>query len=361
MAENIRKYRKERGMTQEELAEKLNLTLGTISKWERGSSEPELSYLMQLAQIFHVSVDALIGFSIRSNNADALVDKIDKLLEDYDFDDAKKECEAAILIYPNHFKVVYEVACAYNMIGTVMNEKEALRAAIKHFRHSLDLFAQNTDPRNSVTGIKNQIAFCYLAVNETQKGIDELKKNNVCGINDADIANNLITVLMQDEEGLEYALKAFAGHAAKLITVLFSIMSYYLNEKKYDKGIFAADWTLNYLRSFKIESDKNSFVEKYVASTLLVKAVCMDAKGDWEQAEKTMDEAFLSADDFDRDPSFNTRNIVFLENVESGSVYDSLGITAKTGLLRIMDEFHFKERVSERFCEHFKKKIEKEG
>ena len=67
LAENIRKYRKDRGMTQEDLAEKLNLTLGTISKWERGSSEPELSYLMQLAQIFHISLDALIGFSIRSN------------------------------------------------------------------------------------------------------------------------------------------------------------------------------------------------------------------------------------------------------------------------------------------------------
>ena len=188
LAENIRKFRKDRGMTQEDLAEKLGLTLGTISKWERGSSEPELSYLMQLAQIFHVSLDALLGFSIISNNADSLVDKIDKLANEREFEEAKRECEAALLIYPNHFKIVYCVASTYYMIGIVMMDKDALRIAIKHFRHSLDLFAQNSDPTISVIEIQNEIAECYLALRETQKGIDELKKNNVCGINDADIA-----------------------------------------------------------------------------------------------------------------------------------------------------------------------------
>ena len=59
LAENIRNARKSIGLTQEQLAEKLGITLGTISKWEREASEPEISYLMELADILRTSMDAL--------------------------------------------------------------------------------------------------------------------------------------------------------------------------------------------------------------------------------------------------------------------------------------------------------------
>ena len=360
LAENIRKFRKDRSMTQEDLAEKLGLTLGTISKWERGSSEPELSYLMQLAQIFHVSLDALLGFSIISNNADSLVDKIDKLANEREFEEAKRECEAALLIYPNHFKIVYCVASTYYMIGIVMMDKDALRIAIKHFRHSLDLFAQNSDQTISVIEIQNEIAECYLALRETQKGIDELKKNNVCGINDADIACNLIAILKQDQEGLKYAQRAFGRHSAKIITALFSLMAYYGNEKMPEQGLFAADWTMDYLRRFKKEADQVAFVDKYIASAQLIKAFYYDAMEDWEHSLQSMKEAIKCAEQFDQEPCFNSKNLVFLEGLEEVSIYDSLGVNSKTGLERLMDEFHLKNFVSERFQEAFRKEMEKE-
>ena len=59
LAENIRNARKSIGLTQEQLAEKLGITLGTISKWKREASEPEISYLMELADILRTSMDAL--------------------------------------------------------------------------------------------------------------------------------------------------------------------------------------------------------------------------------------------------------------------------------------------------------------
>ena len=70
LAQHIRDYRKSLGLTQEQLAERLDITLGTVSKWERGSSEPDLGYIMDLAELFHVSVDALIGFSMGGGDAD---------------------------------------------------------------------------------------------------------------------------------------------------------------------------------------------------------------------------------------------------------------------------------------------------
>ncbi len=60
IAENIVLLRRGRGMTQIELAEKLNYSDKAISKWERGESVPDISVLKQIADIFGVTVDYLI-------------------------------------------------------------------------------------------------------------------------------------------------------------------------------------------------------------------------------------------------------------------------------------------------------------
>ena len=49
------------GMSQQDLAEKLKVTNHTISRWERGSNEPNLDTLKMLATILKVSTDYLLG------------------------------------------------------------------------------------------------------------------------------------------------------------------------------------------------------------------------------------------------------------------------------------------------------------
>ena len=60
IAGNIAKYRKQLGMTQIDLSEKINYSDKSISKWERGDGIPDVLTLVQLAEIFGVSVDELI-------------------------------------------------------------------------------------------------------------------------------------------------------------------------------------------------------------------------------------------------------------------------------------------------------------
>lgn len=60
ISKQIKDLRKQHNYTQEELAEKLNTSRQTVSKWEQGISEPDLIMLMQLSQLFSVSTDYLI-------------------------------------------------------------------------------------------------------------------------------------------------------------------------------------------------------------------------------------------------------------------------------------------------------------
>ena len=61
ISENLKKERKIRNLTQQQLAELLNVSHDTISLWELGKSLPDLDSLMNLAKIFELSIDDLIG------------------------------------------------------------------------------------------------------------------------------------------------------------------------------------------------------------------------------------------------------------------------------------------------------------
>ncbi len=59
---NIRRLRLDAGMTQEQLASRLNVTYQTVSKWENSLTAPDLTLLPPLADLFQVSVDELLGY-----------------------------------------------------------------------------------------------------------------------------------------------------------------------------------------------------------------------------------------------------------------------------------------------------------
>lgn len=61
LAERIYSLRKQRGLSQEQLAEALGVSRQTVSKWERGAAAPELERLRAMAEFFGVSLDELAG------------------------------------------------------------------------------------------------------------------------------------------------------------------------------------------------------------------------------------------------------------------------------------------------------------
>ena len=63
IGEKICQLRKERGMTQEMLAEQLVISAQAISKWERGIANPDLELIPRIAKLFSISTDELLGLS----------------------------------------------------------------------------------------------------------------------------------------------------------------------------------------------------------------------------------------------------------------------------------------------------------
>lgn len=66
--ENLVKYRKLKGFTQEEMAEKMQVSRQSVSKWENGEAVPELAKIIKLAEILEVSLDVLCGREDKEQN-----------------------------------------------------------------------------------------------------------------------------------------------------------------------------------------------------------------------------------------------------------------------------------------------------
>lgn len=76
MGELISQFRKEQGMTQKDLADKMNVTDKAVSKWERNLSCPDINSLPTLAEALGVSVEELLNTTKREEQSNSKVDQI---------------------------------------------------------------------------------------------------------------------------------------------------------------------------------------------------------------------------------------------------------------------------------------------
>ena len=134
IGEKIRFYRKKRDITQERLAEYLNISFQSVSKWERGEAYPDITMIPKIALFFDITTDELL-----------CVDKLQAELEIEEYFKRKNEAQAtghtkeAIEImreanakYPGNFKIMNILAGAifFDAMNHDENQKKALREVI---------------------------------------------------------------------------------------------------------------------------------------------------------------------------------------------------------------------------------------
>ena len=80
-AENLKKIRKDKGYTQEELAKELNVVRQTVSKWEKGLSLPDADILSKIADILETDVNVLLGGQMTTTSQSEVAKQLAKINE----------------------------------------------------------------------------------------------------------------------------------------------------------------------------------------------------------------------------------------------------------------------------------------
>jgi len=93
--ENLKTLRKNKGYSQEQLAVRLNVVRQTVSKWEKGLSVPDAQMLMDIAEVFSVSVSELLGNDIeqeiKTDTLEVIAQELAKLNELMAIEQKRKE------------------------------------------------------------------------------------------------------------------------------------------------------------------------------------------------------------------------------------------------------------------------------
>jgi len=130
LAENLKKYRLLKNLTQEDIAEYLNITPQSVSKWERSESYPDITFLPALANILETSIDLLLGMdTIRSEQTRyAIHSDAHNLIREGRYAEAEKVYRDALLIYPNKPGMMLGLCEVLALTG---NTSEAIELAEK--------------------------------------------------------------------------------------------------------------------------------------------------------------------------------------------------------------------------------------
>lgn len=345
ISENIRNMRKQRDMMQEQLAEALGVSIGAVSKWERGAAVPDLSYIVEMADLFGVSVDTLVGYQVQSGAAKALEERIHDFQRKKDYESAVAEAEKALVRYPNDFAIVYRCGEMYQLNGIENGNIKAVERAIELLNHAILLLPQNTDPEISELSIQTEIAHCYLVLDRKDKALDLLKKYNAGGIHNALIGLTYATTKdYEPKEAEQYLMRAFSDVFASLVRIMTGYINYYARMKDYEATLDATLWLIRYMESIKISEDAVSYVDKVCVPFYSECANLSDILGRKEDAKRYLKKAYQVAEAFDEAPVYNVYQMKFrIGDTENAVAYDDIGQTAIDAIERHMERESFSD------------------
>ena len=108
----IKKYRKNKGMTQEEMAARLGVTAPAVNKWEKGNTLPDVALLAPIARLLGITTDELLSFKdeLTDEEINQYLSNIQKDLESKDFHDVFLSVKEKIEEYPNCERLIWQAA-----------------------------------------------------------------------------------------------------------------------------------------------------------------------------------------------------------------------------------------------------------
>lgn len=111
----IRKYRKIRNLTQEEMAQRLGVTAPAVNKWENENSYPDILLLAPIARLLGISLDTLLSFreELTTEEINGIIREADQKLKEESYEDAFRWVKKKLEEYPNCEQLILNLAVLF--------------------------------------------------------------------------------------------------------------------------------------------------------------------------------------------------------------------------------------------------------
>ena len=336
LSENIRSFRKQRKLTQEQLAEVLGVTTGAVYKWESGLSIPDIGLIVEMADFFDTSVDVLLGYRMKDNRLKETVARLKKYRHDKD-PAGLVEAEKALKKYPNSFEIVHESATLYRAFGLESGKKEHALRALELFIESLPLLPQNEDPEIGELTIYGGVAYAHQMLGENQKALEILKQHNVGGYY-CDRIGLMLTDNSGTDDAIPYLSEALTLHVTALVRTVMGYLNVYMNRGDFPSANAILHWLTGMLSGLR-RPETPSDLDKVNSPLFACMAFSQYKMGETDAARASLQSAERIAEAFDAAPNYDWEAVRFVEHPEKMSAYDDLGATAMQSVESVIKSF----------------------
>ena len=203
---NLKKYRIQKELSQEDVAEFLGITAQSVSKWERGESYPDITLLPALANIFETSVDLLLGMdTIRAEQTRLDIHKkAISFQRSGDYDMAEKTYREALLIYPNKPGMILGLASTLALKGETEEAIELMERGLPisinekqkaTMRATLCFLYLKSGREDKANKLASQLPH----MRESREVIQPLIQQ---GLSNSEIDENIKNIVLGDGEGI---------------------------------------------------------------------------------------------------------------------------------------------------------------
>ena len=219
IADNLKRLRKQRGITQEVLADFLGVTFQAVSRWECGGGYPDLSILPAIANLFNVSLDELVGMDEIRNEK-----RIAKLNNTFMLNNANgldRENIAlmreALRSFPNDYLFMCQLICSLEKCECSeeehrKNQKEAIDLNERVLEYCTDAEIRNN--------IQANISDSYMKYGNKEKAIDHAKQLSTIYKS----RENFLARLLEGEERVELCQQGIIA-LAEVFNLLINLMT----------------------------------------------------------------------------------------------------------------------------------------
>lgn len=173
----IAEHRKNKGITQEELAEHLGVSKPAVSKWESGQTYPDILLLPVIASYFDITIDELIGYEPQMTKEEVrkLYHKLAKAFTEEPFDQVLERCEDYLKKYYSCWQLQTQIALLLlnhmSLSGSPERTKELITKALEIFKR---VEKNSNDVHLARLSVQMQ-AVCYISMQEPVMAIDLLE------------------------------------------------------------------------------------------------------------------------------------------------------------------------------------------
>ena len=168
--------RHKRGITQDELASYIGVSKAAVSKWETGTTYPDITLLPQLATYFNISIDELVGYEPQMTK-EQIRDIYRKLASDFStqpIEQVREQCQEITKKYFSCFPLLYQIGSLYVNHNTLIEDKAIAKEILEEASRLFERVKSETDDVDLAKQALNMEALCQLSLGNPKEVLNLL-------------------------------------------------------------------------------------------------------------------------------------------------------------------------------------------